>query len=72
MQGRICATFENKPPELEKSYERLVRFIRRHWRKNPATWMGAILGKLQANGLMAGAYCFPTMSRLFAAIGSNV
>src|SRR5512133_4216840 len=59
MQGRIYATFENKPQELEKSYERLVRFIRRHWRKNPATWMGGYLGKAASEWFDGGGLLLP-------------
>jgi hypothetical protein len=40
-QGRIYAVFQNKQSEFEKFYEQLIRYIRRHWRKNPATWMGS-------------------------------
>ncbi len=36
VQGRIYGVFEGKPAEFTKLYERIVRYIRRHWRKNPA------------------------------------
>jgi hypothetical protein len=41
---RIYGTFENKPPEFEKLYERIARYIRRHWHKNPISWMGGYVG----------------------------
>lgn len=43
-QGRIYAVFQNKQPQFEKSYDLVIRYIRRHWRKNPAAWMGGYLG----------------------------
>ena len=46
-QGRIYGVFENKQAEFEKCYEQIVR-IRRHWRKNPATWMGGYVGPAAA------------------------
>lgn len=43
-QGRIYGIFQDKSPEFEKWYERIVRYIRRHWRKNPVAWMGGYIG----------------------------
>jgi hypothetical protein len=42
-QGRIYAVFENKQPQFEKSYDQVIRYIRRRWRRNPAAWMGGYL-----------------------------
>ncbi len=43
-QGRIYRVFQNKQAEFEKVYEQIIRYIRRHWRKNPATWMSGYVG----------------------------
>jgi hypothetical protein len=34
-QGRIYGVFQNKQAEFEKCYERIIRYIRRHWRRKP-------------------------------------
>jgi hypothetical protein len=52
-QGRIYGVFQNKQAEFEKCYEQIIRYIRRHWRKNPARWMGGL-----------GAYSIPSETGL--------
>ena len=49
--GRIYGVFENKQAEFEKCYERIARYIRRHWRKNPALWMGGYIGPAASDSL---------------------
>jgi hypothetical protein len=58
-QGRIYGTFENKHAEFEKCYERIVRYIRRHWRKNPAIWMGGYVGPAASDWFEAGGLLLP-------------
>jgi hypothetical protein len=48
-QGRIYGVFQNKQPEFEKYYEQIIRYIRRHWRKNPTSWMGGYVGPAASN-----------------------
>jgi hypothetical protein len=58
-QGRIYGVFDNKQPEFEKCYERIVRYIRRHWRKNPASWMGGYVGPAASNWFEGGGLLLP-------------
>jgi hypothetical protein len=58
-QGRIYGAFENKHPEFEKCYERIVRYIRRHWRKNPALWMGGYVGPAANDWFNRGGLLLP-------------
>jgi hypothetical protein len=58
-QGRIYGVFENKQPEFEKCYERIVRYIRRHWRKNPVVWMGGYLGPAASDRFQGGGLLLP-------------
>jgi hypothetical protein len=59
-QGRIYAIFEGKEPGFEKWYDRLVRHIRRHWRQNPAAWMGGYLGPAAAAWFERGGLLLPS------------
>ena len=58
-QGRIYGVFENKPPELANLYERIARHIRRHWRKNPAVWMGGYVGPAASDWFDRGGLLLP-------------
>lgn len=72
-QGRIYGIFESKQPEFEKVYERLVRYIRRHWRKNPASWMQGYIGPaasdwFEQRGILLPNYIPPVRSDWIACI----
>ena len=58
-QGRIYGVFDNKQPEFEKCYERIIRYIRRHWRKNPASWMGGYVGPAASDWFERGGLLLP-------------
>ncbi len=58
-QGRIYGVFANKRLEFEKLYERIVRYIRRHWRKNPAPWMGGYVGPAASDWFERGGLLLP-------------
>jgi len=58
-QGRIYGIFQNKPAELEQCYERIVRYIRRRWRKSPATWMGGYVGQAAHKWFEEGGLLLP-------------
>jgi hypothetical protein len=49
-QGRIYGVFDAKPPQFEKWYERIVRYIRKNGRKNPISWMGGCVGPAARRG----------------------
>lgn len=66
-QGRIYGIFEGKSPEFERWYERIVRYIRRYWRKNPVGWMGGYIGPaanewFEQGGLLLPNYLPPVRS----------
>jgi hypothetical protein len=58
-QGRIYGVVQNKQPEFEKCYEQTVRYIRRHWRKNPTTWMSGYVGPAAADSFDQGGVLLP-------------
>ncbi len=58
-QGRIYGVFQNKQPEFEKSYEQIIRYIRRHWRKNPVKWMGGYVGPAAGDWFDQGGLLLP-------------
>ncbi len=75
-QGRIYGVFENKQAEFEKLYERIVRYIRRHWRKNPAPWMGGYVGPsasdwFERGGLLLPNYIPPVRSDWIERLGEQ-
>src|SRR6516165_5484524 len=75
-QGRIYGVFENKQPEFEKCYERIIRYIRRHWRKNPAAWMLGYLGPaasewFDGGGLLLPCYIPPVRSDWIERLGEQ-
>jgi hypothetical protein len=58
--GRIYGVFDAKPPEFEKWYERIVRYIRKNWRKNPISWMGGYVGPAASEWFDSGGLLLPT------------
>jgi hypothetical protein len=75
-QGRIYAVFGNKHSELEKCYERIVRYIRRLWRKNPAAWMGGYIAPaanewFERGGLLLPSYIPPVRSTWIQRLGKQ-
>ncbi len=61
IQGRLFGDFDpylNKPPEFEKWYERLVRWIRKNFKKNPASW-GGYVGPAAYEFYKSGGYLLP-------------
>jgi hypothetical protein len=75
-QGRIYGVFQNKQVEFEKCYERIVRHIRRHWRKNPAAWMGgyvcpAASDWFEGGGLLLPNYIPPVRSDWIQRLGEQ-
>jgi len=58
-QGRIYGVFENKQTEFEKFYERIIRYIRRRWRRNPAIWMGGYVGPAASDWFEGGGLLLP-------------
>ena len=58
-QGRIHGVFQNKQPEFEKCYDQIIRYIRRHWRKNPAAWMVGYIGPAASEWFDRGGLLLP-------------
>ncbi len=76
MQGRIYGVFENKDPEFAKWYERIARFIRRHWHKNPASWMSGYIGPaanqwFESGGLLLPNYVPPVRNDWIERLGQQ-
>jgi len=59
-QGRIYGVFQNKQPEFENCYEQMIRYIRRHWRKNPAKWMAGYVGPTAGDLFDQGGLLLPS------------
>jgi hypothetical protein len=62
-QGRLFGNFEaylGKPPEFEKWYETLVRWIRRNYRKNPRG-TGGYVGPAAYEFYKSGGYLLPNI-----------
>jgi hypothetical protein len=60
-QGRLFGDFDSylgKPPEFEKWYETLVRWIRKNYRRSPTT-MGGYLGPAADEFYNEGGYLLP-------------
>jgi hypothetical protein len=75
-QGRIYGMFEGKPAEFERWYERIVRYIRRHWRKNPVGWMSGYIGPaasewFEQGGLLLPNYVPPVRGDWIARLGEQ-
>jgi hypothetical protein len=61
VQGRLYGIFDpylGKPPEFQKWYERLVRWIRRTYKKNP-TDMDGYIGPAALDFFEKGGYLLP-------------
>ena len=75
-QGRIYGVFEDKSAEFERWYERIVRYIRRHWRKNPVEWMSGYVGPVanewfEQGGLLLPNYVPPVRGDWIARLGEQ-
>ena len=75
-QGRIYGVLQNKPAEFEVLCERIVRYIRRRWRKNPVSWMGGYLGPaasdwFERGGLLLPSYIPPVRSDWIQRLGEQ-
>lgn len=57
-QGRLYGIFTQKPPEFEKWYETLVRWIRRNYRRNPRG-TGGYVGSAAYEFYKSGGYLLP-------------
>ncbi len=74
--GRIYGVFDSKPVEFEKWYEKIVRYIRKHWRKNPASWLGGYVGPaagefFDSGGLLLPVYVPPVTSDWIRILGEQ-
>lgn len=61
VQGRLYGQFDQylgKPPEFEKWYEGLVRWIRKNYKKNPAGF-GGYVGPAAYRFFLHGGYLLP-------------
>ena len=58
-QGRIYGIFDDKPVEFRKWYERIVRIIRKRWRKNPVPWLGGYVGPAASEWFDSGGLLLP-------------
>lgn len=58
-QGRIYGVFQDKQGEFERCYDRIIRYIRRHWRKNPVPWMGGYVGPAASDWFDGGGLLLP-------------
>ena len=62
-QGRLFGDFDiylEKPPDFLKWYERLVRWIRKNYRKSPTNW-GGYLAPAASKFFDDGGYLLPQM-----------
>jgi hypothetical protein len=62
IQGRLYGQFDpnlNKPPEFEKWYERLVRWIRKNYRRHPSRIIGGYVGPAAYEFYENGGYLLP-------------
>jgi len=59
-QGRLYGIFEGKPPEFEKWYESLVRWLRTNYEKNP-TGTGGYVGPAAYEFYKSGGYLLPNI-----------
>jgi len=61
IQGRLFGDFDphlGKPPEFEKWYNRLVRWLRKNFKKNPASW--GYVGPAAYEFYKSGGYLLPS------------
>jgi hypothetical protein len=74
--GRIYGVFDSKPVEFEKWYEQVVRYIRKHWRKNPVSWLGGYVGPaaiefFDSGGLLLPVYIPPVTNDWIRILGEQ-
>jgi hypothetical protein len=50
---------KTKQVEFEKCYEQVIRYIRRHWFKNPASWMSGYVGPAAGDWFDRGGLLLP-------------
>jgi hypothetical protein len=63
IQERLYGQFDpdlNKPPEFEKWFEKLVRWIRKNYKRNPATILGGYVGPAAYKFYENGGYLLPS------------
>jgi hypothetical protein len=63
IQGRLYGDFYpslNKPPEFERWYEKLVRWIRKNYKRNPAQILGGYVGPAAYAFYENGGYLLPS------------
>ena|SRR5579863_9686146 len=63
IQGRLYGQFDpylNKAPEFQKWYEKLVRWIRKNYKKNPSTLLGGYVGPAAYEFYRSGGYLLPS------------
>jgi hypothetical protein len=75
-QGRIYGVFQGEQIEFGKWYERIVRYIRRRWGRNPLPWMGGYIGPaasewFEKGGLLLPSYVPPVRSDWIARLGEQ-
>jgi hypothetical protein len=77
-QGRLFGDFDlslGKPPEFEKWFESLARWIRKNYHKNPASFGGyigpAAYGFCQNGGVLLPNFVPPRTEKWMAEIGSS-
>ncbi len=58
-QGRIYGQFDGKPIQFEKWFERVARYVRTHWRKNPVSLLGGYVGPAASQWFDAGGILLP-------------
>jgi len=58
-QGRIYGIFLARPAEFEKKFERITRYIRKHWRKNPVPILGGYVGPEAVAWFESGGLLLP-------------
>ena len=68
--------FQNKQADFQKCFEQIIHFIRRHWRKNPATWMRGYVdpaagGCFECGGFLLPDYIPPVCNGWIQRLGAN-
>jgi hypothetical protein len=58
-QGRIYGQFEGKPTAFEKWFEKVVRRLRKHWRKNPVSLLRGYVGPAANDWFESGGLLLP-------------
>jgi hypothetical protein len=76
LQGRLYGVFDGKPPAFEKWYDRIVRYIRSHWRKNPISWMSGYVAPkasefFESGGILLPNYAPPVTAEWIERLGEQ-